>query len=916
MDRRFLILGIFVLGSLALLLGRSQWGAELGIELGPQGYVLDTGAELRVLGNNKETIEYGDRVVAMAGRPVNSLAEVGVVLRSLDAELVTTDGDNPVAEPVQVPLTLERYRYRFTEVLTLRDFEERGLPTSVEKEDRVFAYDGRRVQGEIDEDAIASVLARAGGPVDFVFERPVHRYQVKLPLEEPRLPVWPVALFVVALAVVGWAGRASGRAREQGEGPPVFVFAVAAVCLPWALTLLADPAGALADPFVLLPGILALALYRPLALEVHRRLRGGKSLTAGALVLLPAVVLGVLGLGLGLRLLAPTFGGAVAPGAEAQVIDIIRATAGLIAAYHVVDLVLWFSRGRTGDMPGLRWPQLGLLISTLAVLTSLLFWVRDPTSFVQGGFVLHAAGHILVIFLGDLALLAIPAMQTDVVEMPRAMALAEARVRARRFMENLGGVLHPDEPVVVVVRGRIAVGLDGSGAVRPVKDVVRDAVGVFRDEGISFPVPVFDGEEPSEGVELARGVAGSVGLTTAFLLADEGASAGNHQEREAAFYAYCVVEAGEVLVDGPTRHALIQQFDAAWPAIRAVAMDTMLAAPSAHAAPPAERAEAPALERAPLELAFLRRDLAREYPVEDPELVGPELEAGLIALAKDDAPLIVVGPPGAGKEFLARAFHAASRSGAFIKFPVSSTPPSLLTIELLGDGEEEDDEVRGGHLHAARGGVLYIEDAGDLPEELLAQLLRALGGWAAGTRLVFGIRGPQDVRLEGTLGKLSEGVLAQRVVRIPQLGPDKKRLRALADHYILRYAMKHGAYVAEAAEEVHTMLASRPWAGGVRELKCVLEAAVLRCTGSKLILEDFLDPLGDKPAATPNGGAAAEPSEGVENAADLKAWLWSAQRAAYDEALRRAEGNKSAAARLVGVKRSTFAKRLKDTGEG
>ena len=920
MDRRFLLLGLVVLGSRALVLGRSQWGAELGIELGPQGYVLDTGSELRVLGNNKETIEYGDRVVAMAGRSVNSLAEIGDILRSLDARLISrsAEGEDPVAEPVEVPLTLERYRFRFTEILELKKFEESGLPDSVEPEDRIIGYSGRQVQGELDEDAVASVLARAGGPVDFVFERPVHRYQVRLPLQEPRLPVWPIALFVVGLAVVGWAARTS--AKGVRDGPPVLIFAVAAAALPWALTLLADPAGALSDPLILLPGLVGLAMYRPLALEVHRRLRGGRSLTAGGLVLLPAAVLAVLGLGLGVRLLAAGFGGTVEPGAEAQIIDIIRATAALIAVYHVVDLVLWFSRGRAGNVPGLKWSQLGLLVSTLAVLTSLLFWVRDPMSFAQGGFVLHVAGHLLVVFLGDLALLAIPAMQTDAVEMPRAMALAEARERAGRFMENLSAALHPDDPVVVVVRGRMAVGLAVSGEVRPITEVVRDAVGVFRDEGISFPMPVYEGDDDNASHDLGEGVARSVGLTTAFLLADEGASANGHAEREAAFYAYCIVEGGSVPVDGRTRHALIQAFETAWPAVRAVALDAMLSAPGDLAAPrpqAAIAAEAPAA--GPLELGYLRRDLGREFPVDDPDLVGPEMEATLRRYASVDAPLLVVGSAGAGKEFYARALHAALGQGAFIKFPVSSTPPSLVAVELLGDGEGDAQGHRAGHLQAASGGVLYVEDAGELRDELLAQLLTMLGTVAAGTRVVLGVRQPSDAPLDGALGKLASSALADRVVRLPELGADPARLRYLTDHYLLQYAMKHGRLVAEATDAAHAALADRSWVGGVRELKAAVEAAVLRCRGERLEPADLAGevshPVGAGSPPVAEGDQTAAVVTPVGEADDLRSWLWEAQRAVYDEALRRAEGNKSAAARLVGVKRSTFIKRLKE-GQG
>jgi hypothetical protein len=748
---------------------------------------------------------------------------------------------------------------------------------------------------------MASILDRAGRTVDFEFERPVHRYEVDLPLRERPLPLWPITLFVLVLAVVGWAAQSERRARGAKDRSVVLAFAVASLALAWALTLLLDPRGCLADPWILLPGVFALATCRPLLLEVHRRVNGGRSPIGMVIVLAPGVVVGILGLWLAGHLLPASFGGVVAPGREDQLIDFLRAAAALVAVYHVVDLVVTFVRRDRVRSRTVRWSQVGLIAASFALVSAFFYGVNDTETFLAGGFVVHVAWHLVILWVADLAVLVMPVIQSVQRSSDRPLSFGEARSGVRGYLDRLTVAVGGGDATVVVVRGKRACAVGAGAAVTFVDDVVRDAVGLFRDEGVSLPVGEYGGDEPPVGVEVARGVAQSVGLTAAFVLIDEGAAALDHAEREAALFCYCIVRDGAPNLDPASRHELVREFSEVWPAFRLLAVDWMLGidAPSSPSA--VQAAGHSAVDSVPLELGCLRRDAGVEYPVDEPGLLPAELEAALSGFLVDDAPVILVGPAGAGKEFVARAYHRALGAGGFIKFPVSSTPPSLLGVELLGDGALG----REGHVAAAGTGVLYVEDAGELGDELLTRLLDVVDA----PRVVLGVRSPAESQVAGALGALMDGALSGRVLRLQQV-VDRGTLRTIVDHYLLAFAMKHGKFVSEASDEVHAYLAARRWLGGVREVRSAVEVAVLRCDGESLSMGDF-QASGQRRQGV---GGASEIGRAVAAAEDLGEALLEAQREVYREALRRGNGNKTAAARLMGMKRSTFAGRLKALG--
>ena len=976
----FNIMALLVLLGLVLFIARSNCGAELGVGLSPGGYV----NAVQGPQNGEEEILVNDRLVSLAGRQVSSLAEIGAVLRTLDPEPVadsqTIEGLEARLVAPQVPVILERYNYRFGETLSHGAVSESGFPSSIQKGDRVVGYDGREVSGNVDLNFVSEELAREPEKtISVLFERDVHSFSLKLPLKTPPFGPGQVILFVAAFGVIvvlGWRSRNALVASNSLD--PWALMAAATAMLPWVLLLLGDPVWALRDPLLLLIGLTCLAFYRPAMLELNRKLMGVESTYTTFVILLPALVVAFLGLFFVFAIMPSMWGGAVAAEEEFQVVDMIKVSVAVLVGYHLLDLALWFSAKTSGRAQALpKWTKFGLLLSTLAVVSAGVHFALNAEALLGGSFVIHAAALVLVLWLGNLSLLAvIPGMEPDASSSDFSHLDSEEKLLS--FFKDVALLVHPDDPVLVVVRGKAAwrIEADALGEaptleVKRAADTLRDAVGVFRDERVALPVYHAE-EEPSGSVAVVEGVAQAVGITTAFGLLDEAEQVDgmDHHKRERAFFVFCVIEGGSYAVQPHEMSAVREGFAGVWPQTRHLVVETIMESAehddqAAQAAPleavnladapeietpeedlttvelfarPAEEGpvstesdpEGPepsateagqtapraAAQPASMELPYLRRDLAEAYPVEESDLIEPVLEHQVNGLVGSEAPIIVMGPTGIGKEFIARRFHRISSAseGPFIKFNVSTCPPSLRALELLGEGPRE------GHLGAAAGGVLFVEDVAELEETILTRLLKSSGEQDAPTRLVLSVRThfQQSLKeavnnLEGSLGEMARGMFSHRIITLDPLHCRPLVLRSIIDHYLHFFSMKHNRVITDFSVDAIEAILRRRWPGGVMELKSVVEAAVLRCDSDTLALRHL--GLGAEEEVAPTADAGSQALQlWVKTAPDLREALWVLQELVYLEALEREEGNKSAAARLVGVKRTTFIRRLKEHG--
>jgi transcriptional regulator with GAF, ATPase, and Fis domain len=239
------------------------------------------------------------------------------------------------------------------------------------------------------------------------------------------------------------------------------------------------------------------------------------------------------------------------------------------------------------------------------------------------------------------------------------------------------------------------------------------------------------------------------------------------------------------------------------------------------------------------------------------------------AVAREAArsdPLLLVGPPGSGKEAVAHELHTASRRpGAFIfvSCPELRTPPLTESPTAPPDSASGGEPFLAGKLELAAGGTLFLESVHELPAEFHHAIERHLDDLES--RTASGQHFPSDVRIVASttieIGSLQDGVparrgaaptesptdallrrLAARHIRLPSLAERREDLPALVGHFLPRLARQFGKTIDDVPPESMRRLTAYGWPGNIRELRTVLERAVLVSRGPRLeIDEELLD---------------------------------------------------------------------------
>lgn len=260
---------------------------------------------------------------------------------------------------------------------------------------------------------------------------------------------------------------------------------------------------------------------------------------------------------------------------------------------------------------------------------------------------------------------------------------------------------------------------------------------------------------------------------------------------------------------------------------------------------------------------------------------------------------------------MAKAIHASSRraEGPFIALNCAAIPESLLESELFGyerGAFTGANRRRIGHFQLADGGTLFLDEIGDLPAALQAKLLRVLED-----QRVRPLGGERDVQVDIRLVSATHRVLETEIeaggfredlfyrlnvfpIVLPPLRERKDDIRDISTHFLAQWG-RSAEHLGEAAL---VKLMSYHWPGNIRELRNVLERAIILCPEGVIGADDVL--LGEGPA--PEAAAAPE-TGGTLNLADV-------EKQVILQALERAGGNKSEAARLLGITRRTLYGRL------
>ncbi len=281
--------------------------------------------------------------------------------------------------------------------------------------------------------------------------------------------------------------------------------------------------------------------------------------------------------------------------------------------------------------------------------------------------------------------------------------------------------------------------------------------------------------------------------------------------------------------------------------------------------------------------------------------------------------VLILGESGTGKEMVARALHAESSraTGPFIAINCAAIPEALLESEMFGyvrGAFTDARKDRPGLFHEANGGVLFLDEICEMPLALQAKLLRVIED-----RQVKPLGSNQsetvDVRLltasNRDLEELVESGRFRRdlyyrlnVIRLdlPPLRERREDIPILVNHFIEKFAQPNRHAVSGIDKDALALLLNHRWPGNVRELEHTIERAVMLGRNSTIAVQDL-------PA---NFSAADQRKLPLEEAVARGYTLRDLEREYIECILQRFSGNKSEAAKALGVDRTTLYRKLEE----
>jgi DNA-binding NtrC family response regulator len=318
-----------------------------------------------------------------------------------------------------------------------------------------------------------------------------------------------------------------------------------------------------------------------------------------------------------------------------------------------------------------------------------------------------------------------------------------------------------------------------------------------------------------------------------------------------------------------------------------------------------------------------------------PSLAHPEAFARLVtgnaimgsifriveSIAKSDEPILITGETGTGKGLVAAAVHAASgRDGPLVEVDVAGLDDAMFSDTLFGHRKGAYTgavDARAGLVQQAGAGTLFLDEIGDLSIQSQVKLLRLLDAGeyyplgsdlprrSAARVLVATNRNLSGLISEGKFRKDLYYRLSTHELRVPPLRDRKDDLPLLLDHFLGEACAKLGKKQPAVPPQLLGLLATHHFPGNVRELRSMVYDAVSRQSSPTLALAEFkAGVLRETPAAP--GEAALSPLAFSERLPTLG----EASDLLVGEALKRANGNQSVAAGMLGISHQALSKRL------
>ncbi|HEY0792085.1 MAG TPA: sigma-54 dependent transcriptional regulator [Chthoniobacterales bacterium] len=314
-------------------------------------------------------------------------------------------------------------------------------------------------------------------------------------------------------------------------------------------------------------------------------------------------------------------------------------------------------------------------------------------------------------------------------------------------------------------------------------------------------------------------------------------------------------------------------------------------------------------------------------------------------VSHSDAPVMITGESGSGKELVARAIHHYSNRStqAFIAINCAAIPENLLESELFGHEKGAftgASSQRIGRFEQSNGGTLFLDEIGEMPLPVQSKILRVLQEGEF-SRVGGNATIKTDVRIIAATNKTLEQEVAKKqfredlfyrlnVVRIhlPPLRQRREDVRLLAEYFLKKIATQKHLPQLTLSSEAIKVLEDHPWPGNVRQLENTIQRACVLATSDVLLPKDI--PLSDAntdndvefAGSPPRVMLEAKPTletavnmllEAADSDGNLQLLPW-LEREFTLFAMKRTRGNQVKAAKLLGVTRATLRKRIERYG--
>jgi nitrogen regulation protein NR(I) len=305
-----------------------------------------------------------------------------------------------------------------------------------------------------------------------------------------------------------------------------------------------------------------------------------------------------------------------------------------------------------------------------------------------------------------------------------------------------------------------------------------------------------------------------------------------------------------------------------------------------------------------------------------------------------DATVLIRGESGTGKELVARAIyqHSLRANKPFLVINCVAIPENLLESELFGYEKGAFTGAahrRVGKIEQANGGTVLLDEIGDMPFSIQAKILRLLQEKSI-ERLGGRQTIPVDVRIIAATNRDLEASLAEArfredlyyrlkvvTISLPPLRDRREDIALLTDYFLARFSSELGISNPGITQDAASILQSYDWPGNVRELANTIHKALIFSRGAPIRHEDIIQARGSEPLSKESGGAAQEElirqwlrksilSEG--EGSTFESLMDRCASILVSEALNLTDGNRSQAARLLGLSRPTLHSKIEKYG--